>query len=707
MTALLAIAMSAVASEGPAPALPVLAPTQTEVQAAILTEELLARYEYSVEYRAAPLASGISEKVFDHYLKMLDPDKLYFLQSDIASFTPGRSTVLDKLQSGNLQLPFDIFNVYIQRITERLTFANQLLKERFNFNQQESFQAKRDAEPWASTEDMLHDNWRKRVKNDWLRLKLAGENDTSIRQTLTKRYANFLVLARQSKSEDVFQLFMEAYATTIDPHTDYFGLRAAQEFDAEMRLSKVGVGIILEQAGEYMVITELVPGGPAALSNKLSVGDRLVGIADGAHGPFTDVVGARIDDASSLAQGASGSTVRLRVMRSTPDGTGKLKTVTLVRRKVSFDEDAAKMRILKITDGAVPRTVAIISLPIFYEDFEARSRGDQNFKSATRDVARLLSEAKSANVDCVLLDLRNNGGGSLDEAIRLTGLFIGSGPVLQERDAWGEVKLLNADGTDIAWSGVLGVLINHGSASASEIFAAAIQDYGRGIIIGEKSFGKGTVQIVANLDEIAGNERPEFGELKMTIAQFFRISGGSTQLRGVTPDLALPASFDAGLSGESDFDNALPWTEIPPATYVRRGDVAASLTELQRRHALRIANNKDFQYLQEDVAENLAERDKLLISLNQADRSKERDVLEAKLKSRKELSAGDVESMPQPRQDNGLDEGEDSVANVLAAEKAKSTAKDIELTEAASVLGDEVELLLGQSGHSPAPPSHD
>ncbi|HEY8025907.1 MAG TPA: carboxy terminal-processing peptidase [Burkholderiaceae bacterium] len=691
---LLAMSFATGATKPPPSGTPTFSPTPQEEKTARVVAEILERYEY----RKIPLDATLSDKVFDAYLKILDPDKLIFLQSDIASFSGDRDIVAEEVRKGELHIPFDIFNVYVKRVAERLAFADDLLDHAFNFESHESFLVKRDAQPWAPSELSLRNSWRKRVKNDWLRLKLAGENDAAIRQTLGKRYRNNLLRLYQAKSEDVFQAFMDAYAKTIDPHTDYLGLQEARELDAAMRLSMVGVGVVLEQVGEYMVIRELVPGSPAALSNKLNVGDRITAIGQGEHGALVDVVGWRTDDAVTLAQGASGSIVRLQVSRGDRNVSGKPRVVTLVRNKVRFEDQAAKMTSMKIGNDHAGKTIAVISLPIFYEDFEARSKGEKNFKSATNDVLQLLLEAKKKHVDGLLIDLRNNGGGSLDEAVRLTGLFIGNGPVLQVRDAHGEIKLLKAEAGEAAWDGPLGVLINRRSASASEIFAAAIQDYGRGAVIGEASFGKGTVQAVVDLDKLIHSEQPQFGELKVTIAQFFRVNGSSTQLRGVVPDVAFPSDYDAGEIGEASFDNALPWAEIAPASYARRTGSMPPAGVLQHLHDVRIANDRDFQGLQAEIAEIRLREGQASISLNERDRRKERDDVEAQNKLREKKRAGS----PKAAQDSGLDLGESSLADVLAAEKSAKGVMDPELNEAVQVVGDEVNFAARKQSNSSA-----
>lgn len=696
-----------------------LKPLAEQTQAALWASRVLGRYHY----KAVPLDDAMSVKIFDNFFETLDSEKLYFTQADVDQFAPLRTKMDDAINNENLGAPFGIYNLYQQRFTERMNYARQLLKTRPDFTLDETIELDREKSPWAKSEDEIRELWRKRVKNDWLRLKLAGKEEKAIRDTLDKRYENYITRIRKLNNEDVFQMFMNAYATSIEPHTNYLGPRSADNFDIAMRLSLEGIGAVLQTRDEYTVIREIVPGSPAALSGKLKVGDRIVGVAQG-NGPFTDVLGWRIDDVVQLVRGEKGSTVRLDVIPAEAGPDAKHVTVSMVRKKISMEEQAAKKSIIKVKDGALERRVGVISLPTFYLDFEARRRGDKDYRSATRDVARILAELKKEKVDNVLIDLRNNGGGSLTEAIELTGLFIDKGPVVQQRDAQGRIEVESDLQPGLAWDGPMGVLINRGSASASEIFAAAIQDYGRGLVIGEPSFGKGTVQTLIDLDRFSPAEKVRYGELKMTIAQFFRINGGTTQLRGVTPDIKLPVLADLESFGESSYDNALPWVAIKPASYAAAGDLKELIGPLQKRHEARIAKDKEFQFLQEDIAEVLKIRKENAISLNEAVRRKERDAQDARARLREARLAGasgtntdepaaspagkeargkvpaptkPAKAVTQvrgaPRQDDGLQYDERDLAAELAAEKAAKDAKDILLQEAANILADEVGML--------------
>ena len=693
----LATAAHAAAFDAEAP-LPLLKPTAQQSQAAHLAAEVLTRYHY----KPVPLDDAMSQKIFDHYLKSLDYDKLVFVKSDIDQLTAARTRLDDAILKEDLTLPFAIFNLYTRRVSERFAYARRLLKDGFDFSQKESYQYARDKEEnWPATEDEMRELWRKRVKNDWLRLKLAGKDDKSIVETLDKRYETSQKRVARSKSEDAFQIFMNSYTTAIEPHTAYMGLRAAEDFDISMRLSLVGIGASLSEKDDYTTIRELIPGGPAILSGQLKVGDRILGVGQGENGAMTDIQGWRLDDSVALIRGAADSWVRLDILPADAGPDGKHRIVSLVRKKITLEEQAAQKSLFSVRDGDATRRVGVITLPAFYQDFDARNRGDKNFKSATRDVARLLAELKKEKIDSLLIDLRNNGGGSLTEAIELTGLFVGKGPVVQQRNAQGRVIVESDNRPAAAWTGPLGVLINRSSASASEIFAAAMQDYGRGVVIGEGSFGKGTVQNVINLDQIAKNDTPKYGELTLTIAQFFRIDGTTTQLLGVKPDIRFPALSDAQDFGESTFDNALPWTRIKPASYSPAGDLAARRRVLLARHQARVKSNKDFIALEQDIAEFDRLRKVPTISLNEAERRRELEAQEAR-QSAREAKTGKSGS----RRDDGLQADERRLDVELAEEKDRKKAKDVFLGEAVHILSDDVGLLKAAARAAP-PPAED
>lgn len=697
----LATAVQAAAPDGAALRAPELKPLQQQGQAAHLSAELLSRYHY----KAVPLDDALSAKVFDQYLKALDGEHLLFLQSDVDQWSGARTRLDDAILGEDLTVPFAMYNRYAQRLVERFAYSRSLLKGGFDFTANESYQFMRENAPWPKSEAEVRNLWRLRVKSDWLQLKLAGKEPAAIAETLDRRYENYIKRIQRTRSEDAFQVFMNAYTMAVEPHTNYLGPRESEDFDISMRLSLVGIGAVLEEKDEYTTIKELVPGGPAALSGQLKVGDRIVAVGQGPRGALTDVLGWRLDETVALIRGTADTVVQLDVLPLDGGPGAKPKRVSLVRKKIDLSQQAAKKSILTVTEaGGATRRIGVITLPAFYSDFEARQKGDPNFRSATRDVSRLLDELKAAQVDGVLMDLRNNGGGSLAEAIELTGLFIDKGPVVQERDANGKIVVEADSRSGTSWDGPLGVLINRGSASASEIFAAAIQDYRRGVVIGETSFGKGTVQSIIDLDRVIGKEgagKPKYGELKLTIAQFFRINGSTTQLRGVQPDIALPAANDDRF-GESSFDNALPWMRIEAAPYMSFDGLPEALPVLQARHDARVKDDKGFQLVQEDIAEFEQLRKKNEVSLNESERRQERAAQEARSATRKSLAEAlaraEGAAVGKEKGDKMGAAVKDGKAAADAADDGSANfAKDLFLKEAAQVVSDEAGLLKDSS----------
>ena len=671
---------------------PQLKPTAAQGQAAILSARLLTRFQYE----ALPLDDAMSARIFDAYFKALDGSRLFFTQQDVDQFAPDRTRLDDAIWNGDMSVPFAIFNLYEKRAGERTAYALALLKKGFNLDTDGTYAFDRDKAPWAADTAALDKLWQGRVENDWIRLKLAGKDDAEIRKTLSRRYENYLNRVHQLDSEDVFQTFMNAYATAIDPHTNYFGPRASANFDLAMSLSLEGIGAVLQEHDEYTVIREIVPGGPAAKSGKLEVGDKIVGVGQGDCGAIVDTVGWRIDDVVARIRGNKGTTVRIEILPAEGGPDAKPQIVTLVRKKVTIAEQAAKKKVIDVKEGGRTVKIGIIDLPSFYEDFDARRRGDADYKSASRDVARLLAELKQQKVSAVVVDLRDNGGGSLSEAVNLTGLFTGKGPVVQVRDNRSQVEEQDSN-EKMSWTGPMAVLVNRGSASASEIFTAAIQDYGRGLIIGEQTFGKGTVQNLTSLDQLAMNTKPTFGELKMTIAEFFRVDGDSTQLHGVTPDIEFPHSIGYKDYGESSYPNALKWTHINPAEYTPVANQKPLVAPLTAGHDARAKTDPAWQLLLDELAAARKLHDQKTVSLNYKVREAERkqqDALDASFKKRRE-ALGDVSAITlEP--DDGLTAGERSVKQSVAREKAAKEAKDIELDETAHIMADEVALLQQQ-----------
>ncbi|MFT3669569.1 MAG: carboxy terminal-processing peptidase [Pseudoxanthomonas sp.] len=695
---LLALALStplALLARGDGDAITV-APTADQANTSKLVYGLLSDSRYA--YRPRPLDDALSQDVFKRYLEALDGGKQFFTAADVARFAPYKTKMDDAIRSGDLAPAYDIFTVYKQRVGQRVSYARALLKQDFDFTGSQRWDYDREDAPWPADGKELDAIWKKSVMNDWLRLKLAGKKPDDIRKTLDKRYSNLQRSINELKTEDVFQTFLNAYTSAIDPHTDYFTPRTAENFNQSMSLSLEGIGAVLQRQDDLVAIREIVPGGPADLSGKLTVGDRIVAVGQGKSGAMTDVIGWRIDDVVAQIRGKKDTQVRIEYIPVEAGIDGKHQTVTITRQKVKLEEQAAKAETITLpADASGPaRRIGVIKLPAFYQDFEGRRRNPNDFNSATRDIAKLLAQFKTQGVDGVVMDLRNNGGGSLDEAVELTGLFIDKGPVVQVRESGGRVTVNSDRKTGVSWDGPLAVLINRASASASEIFAGAIQDYGRGLVIGETSFGKGTVQNMVDLDRWPANEAPRFGSVKLTIAQFFRVAGGSTQHKGVVPDIAFPVSVDASEYGESTYDNALPWTRIAALPHTTYGNFAPLLPRLQALHAARSAKDKEFQWWSEDVAQFRAEAAKKYVSLNETERRAERDRQDTQRKQRqaerKALGLA-LDPLADDLADDGLGASERDIVRDAQREKLADKRPDPLLRESAAILGDAIEIL--------------
>ena len=684
----------ALLARGDGDALP-SAPTGDQATTSRLVYGLLSDSRYA--YRPRALDDALSQDILKRYLEALDPGKVFLTAQDVAGFSKYATTLDDAIKSGQVDPAWAMFAVYRMRVGERIAYARGLLKGGFDFSGNERYEYDREHAPWAASGAALDTLWKQSVKNDWLRLKLAGKKPEEIRKTLDKRYANVLDGVGEIKGEDVFQSFLNAYAASIDPHTDYMTPRSAENFNMQISNSLEGIGAVLFKQDDVILIREIVPGGPAARSGKLKPGDRIVGVGQNASGEMKDVIGWRTDDAVDLIRGAANTQVRLDIVPAEAPLDSKPARVLLTRAKVRLEDARAKAETIVVpaANGEPVRRIGVIKLPGFYQDIDARRRRDSDYASATRDVARMLAQFRAQKMDGVVLDLRGNGGGSLSEAIELTGLFIDKGPVVQVRESGGRISVEDDRDAGVAWAGPLAVLINRGSASASEIVAGAIQDYGRGLIIGETSFGKGTVQNMVDLDRWPANEQARFGQVKLTIAQFFRPGGSSTQNKGVVPDVAFPTSVDASEYGESTYDNALPWTRIAAAPHMQYGNFAGLLGKLDARHDARVAKDIEYQWWVEDVAKFRAEAAKKSVSLNEAERRAERDKFDALVKQRamqrKEL--GIEHDALLDSSDDGLQANERDVAKDVAREEAAKKSRDPLLRESAAILGDAIGLL--------------
>ena len=672
-------------------------PNPDQVTTAKLVHGLLSDSRYA--YRPQALDDALSQDIFKRYLDALDGGKMFFTAQDVAKFAKYKTLLDDAIKSGELEPAYAMFALYKQRVDERAAYARALLKQDiFRFDGNDRWQYDREDAPWAASAAELDKVWKQSVRNDWLRLKLAGKQPDEIRKTLDKRYANLAESVDELDGTDAFRSFLNAYTASIDPHTDYFDPRTAERFNQSMSLSLEGIGAQLQKQDDVVVIREVLPGGPAIKSGQLEAGDRIVGVGQGDSGPMEDVVGWRIDDVVEKIKGPKGTKVRLDIIPPEAGMDSKPRRVVLVRDRIRLTEQAAKSKILEVpARGDLPaRRIGVIELPGFYQDFAGRRSNKADYVSATRDVARLLAQFRERKVDGVVMDLRNNGGGSLAEAVELTGLFIDQGPVVQVRESGGRVSVEKDRKPGVAWDGPLAVLVNRGSASASEIFAGAIQDYGRGIIVGEPTFGKGTVQNLVDLDRWPANETARFGQVKLTIAQFFLPGGSSTQNKGVVPDITFPVTVDATEFGESTYDNALPWTRIAPVEHVRYGNFTPLLGKLDALHDARVKQNLEFQWWAQDVAEFRAESAKGYVSLNEAERRAEREKniakREARQARRKELGLK-LDPLAEVAADDGLQANERDVVKDAAREKAAEERPDPLLREAATILADATALL--------------
>jgi len=602
-----------------------------------LRSNLATKFLANWHYKDTRLDDELSEKIFDGYLDLLDPNYSFFLASDIETFAPYRLRLDDALQHSDPTPAYEMFNVYVERVKERVEFARAQLKQPMDFTIDENYMWNREDVKWAKSEAELNEFWRQRVKNDYLRLRLADKDDEAIIETLDDRYENLDRRISELNSDDIFQFFMNAFAQSIEPHTAYMSPRSSENFEISMRLSLEGIGALLGRENEYTSIASVVPGGPADKEGSLKAGDKVLAVGQGHDGKMQDVVGWRVDDVVELIRGPKHTIVLLEVIHEDSGPEGPTEIIEIVRDEVKLEEQAAKSRIIEVP-GANEELikVGVIDLPVFYLDFAGRAKNLPDYRSSTRDVRRLINEMKAEGIQGLVVDLRNNGGGSLLEATTLTGLFIDEGPVVQVRNSSGRISTEEDTDPGMAWDGPMAVLVNRYSASASEIFAAAIQDYGRGLIIGETTFGKGTVQNLVDLDDYApSNDAGKMGQLKITMAQFFRVNGGSTQNRGVEPDIQFPSAGDPEDYGERSLENALPWTSIPTASYKREGQLDRMVAVTDYRYQDRIASDQEFAWLLSDVEEFNLNKDKKHISLLETTRREEMAKDEAKRSARK------------------------------------------------------------------------
>ncbi|EPM0511649.1 MULTISPECIES: carboxy terminal-processing peptidase [Pseudomonas] len=597
-----------------------LQPDRDEIVASLNVVELLKRHHYS----KPPLDDARSVIIYDSYIKLLDPARSYFTAADIAEFDKWKTQFDDFLKSGNLDPGFTIYKRYLDRVKQRLDFALAELNkgvDKIDFTTRETLLIDRKDAPWMKNQAELDDLWRKRVKDEVLRQKIAGKEPKQIQETLIKRYKNQLTRLDQTRAEDIFQAYINTFAQSYDPHTNYLSPDNAENFDINMSLSLEGIGAVLQSDNDQVKIVRLVPAGPAAKTKQVAPADKIIGVAQG-NKEMVDVVGWRLDEVVKLIRGPKGSVVRLEIIPASnapSDQTSKIVSIT--REAVKLEEQAAKKSVLKLKQDGRDYKLGIIEIPAFYLDFKAYRAGDPEYKSTTRDVKKLLTELQKEKVDGVVIDLRNNGGGSLQEATELTSLFIEKGPTVLVRNSDGRVDVLEDENPGAFYKGPLALLVNRLSASASEIFAGAMQDYHRALIIGGQTFGKGTVQTIQPLNH---------GELKLTLAKFYRVSGQSTQHQGVLPDIDYPSIIDTKEIGESALPEAMPWDTIRPVVKPAADPFRPFLAQLKAQHEARSDKDAEFTYIRDRLALTQKLMNEKTVSLNEQERRARHDSIESK-----------------------------------------------------------------------------
>ncbi|MEY2625039.1 MAG: hypothetical protein RL412_814 [Pseudomonadota bacterium] len=633
-------------------------------------------------YSQQRIDDAMSPRVMDKFLDGLDGQRSYFLASDIAEFQAYRLRFDDMIRTGDLEPAYAMFARYQQRNRERIRHALALLDQTPDFTLDETFEFDREKTSWPTTTGELDELWRKRVKNDAISLLLAGKTWDEAREVLRTRYDRVLKRADQVKPEEVFEVFLNSYARTFDPHSNYFSPRNSEEYKIQMSLNYEGIGASLQLIDDYVTIMNLIEGGPAAASGALSVNDRITAVGQGKQGPLTDVVGWRIDDVVQLIRGKGGTLVRLQILPVGAAPGSPERVLEFTRGKVTLEAQAARKELKTIKRGDIEYRVGVINVPGFYSDYDGQRAGDKNYRSTTRDVRRLIDELKEEKIDGLVIDLRGNGGGFLPEAQSLTGLFVDQGPVVQVQFSNGEREVLDDPDAGIAYDGPLVVVIDRFSASASEIFAGAIQDYRRGVVVGQRSFGKGTVQNLVPLSRWSA--RPVNGQLTVTIGKFYRVTGESTQHRGVEPDVELASPISLKDIGESSLDDALPWDRIDRAEFRALDTRLPSIAKLALEENARQSRDPDYRWLVDDIAAMNRLRDQRSISLNLDKRKAERTQLEANRLARENArrvarsesplaSIEDLDATKQP--DVVLDQSAEVMVDMLKLSAPAKSAK--------------------------------
>jgi len=656
-----------------------------ESEHASILKSIVYKLKYH-HYEKIKLDDDLSEIIFDTYLSDLDPSRLYFLKKDIDSFSPYRKQIDDLMKKSDLVLAYKIFNQYQQRVIERMIFTLNYIEsdaKKVDFTKEEYFETDREEASWPQSIKQQNELWRKRLKNEMLNLVLSGKKMEDIISLLRKRYRSQLNRASQTNSEDAFRIYMNAMTQVYDPHTQYFSPSASENFNIQMSLSLEGIGAVLQRENEFTKVLRLVPAGPADKAGELQPGDRIVGVGQGAEDDIVDVIGWRLDEVVHLIRGPKGTVVYLRIIPASAADDQTTNVIKITRDKVKLEEQAAHKRVVPVKRNEKMYNIGVIDIPTFYLDFKAYHEGESDYKSTSRDVNRLINELEKENISGIVIDLRDNGGGALQEANALTGHFIRKGPIVQVRESSGRVTRYFDRHSDIVYDGPLLVMMNRMSASASEIFSGAIQDYHRGLIVGTQSFGKGTVQSLLDLQQ---------GQLKITHAKFYRISGKSTQYQGILPDISFPPMYNPEKIGENTLPYAMKCDSIAPADYAIYKVEPQMIVKLKKSHEMRIQNNVEFEYLKANLKFREKQQEKTRISLCEARRKKERDEIDqwklswenkkrkAKgLKPLKELETKDEEDTESSN--NSKKENEEEEIDAILMESSQILVDYIQMVE--------------------------
>jgi len=627
-----------------------LEPKPHYAEEAKLVSQILNTYHF----KKIQLNDSLSSVILNDYIETLDNNKSYFLASDIASFEKYRNALDDLTKLGDISPAYEIYGVFKKRFEQRMQYVKEeLVPTQFDFTLDETYDTDRSDDEWAETEKELDELWRKVIKNQSLSLKLSSREPDEIKDNIKKRYERFEKAIRQYKSEDIFELYMNTVAEAFDPHTNYFSPKTSDRFKQNMSLSLEGIGARLQSENDYTKVVQILPGGPAEKSNQLHENDRIIGVAQGDDGEMVDVMGWRLDDVVQLIKGPKGTIVRLEILPAETGVNGPSEEIRLQRDKIKLEDMEAKSELISFKKDGRDYKIGVISLPSFYMDFKAYQDGDPNYTSTTRDVKRLVGELEAQGIDGLLMDLRNNGGGSLAEAIDLTGLFIKDGPVVQVKTSNNRIEVGEDTDPSVIYDGPMAVLINRFSASASEIFAGAIQDYERGVVLGEQTFGKGTVQSVIDLGryiQVPGEEK--VGQLKITLQKFYRVTGSSTQHLGVNPDISFPSAFDADEFGESASASALPWDQIKSAQFENTQAVSSQLlSSLNNGYHERLSSDPGLKELVAETNQLKESLERKTVSLNEEKRKQQVEEAQKK-KSQITLSGTNIAKEGQSKGDD-------------------------------------------------------